>query len=180
MTTEQVKRLFGALDVGKATGPDDVSPRLLKHCTNELSASLTTVFSSCLSENKWPSVWKEAGVVPVHKKSSRHEPSNYRPISLLLLMGKMQEHIVTTAICKHLDGNHFLSDRQFSFRSGRSTADLLLLLSKDWQNSLEKGRDTLVVALDNARAFDRVWHAGLVAKLRAKGVQGDMLKLLQD
>ena len=59
VTTEQVKRLLGALDVGKAIGPDDVSPRLLKHSANELSAPLTTMFLSCLSENKGPSVWKD-------------------------------------------------------------------------------------------------------------------------
>ena len=94
--------------MGKATGPDDVSPRLLKHCANELSAPLTSVFLSCLNENKWPSVWKEARVVPVNKKSSRHDPSNYRPISLLSVMGKVLEQIVTTAICKHLYENHLL------------------------------------------------------------------------
>ena len=94
-------------------------------------------------------------------------------------MGKVLEQIVTAAICKYLDEKHLLSDRLVSFRPGRSTANLLLL-SKDWQDALEEGRDTFVVALDIAKAFDRVWHAGLVAKLHAKGVQGDLLILLQD
>jgi len=180
VTAEQVERLLGAVDGSKATGPDDVSPRLLKHCARELSTPLATVFTSCLSENKWPSLWKEARVVPVHKKNSRSEPSNYRPISLLSVVGKVLEQIVTAVICQHLSENHLLSDRQFGFRPARSTADLLLLLSKDWQDALEEGLDTLVVALDIAGAFDRVWHAGLVEKLRAKGVQGDLLMLLED
>ena len=180
VTAEQVERLLGAVDVGKATGPDDVSPRVLKHCAKELSPPLTTIFKSCLREKKWPSAWKEARVVPIHKKNSRSEPSNYRPISLLSVMGKVLEHIVTDAICKHMYENHLLSDKQFGFRPGRSTADLLLLLSKDWQDALEEGLDTLVVALDIAGAFDRVWHAGLLEKLRAKGVQGDLLMLLED
>lgn len=177
---EQVERLLGTVDVSKATGPDDISPRLLKHCAKELSTPLTTIFKSCLRENKWPSAWKEARVVPVHKKNSRTEPSNYRPISLLSVMGKVLEQIVTGAICQHLSDNHLLSDRQFGFRHGRSTADLLLLLSKDWQDALEEGLDTLVVALDIAGAFDRVWHAGLLAKLHAKGIQGELLVLLKD
>ena len=180
VTEEQVERLLGAVNVNKATGPDDVSPRLLKHCARELTAPLTTVFTSCLSQNKWPTLWKEARVVPVHKKNSRSEPSNYRPISLLSVVGKVLEQIVTDVICQHLSDNHLLSDKQFGFRPGRSTADLLLLLSKDWQDALEEGLDTLVVALDIAGAFDRVWHAGLVEKLRAKGIQGDLLMLLQD
>uniref|UniRef100_A0A0P4VX79 Uncharacterized protein n=1 Tax=Scylla olivacea TaxID=85551 RepID=A0A0P4VX79_SCYOL len=180
VTAEQVERLLGAVDVGKATGPDDVSPRLLKHCARELSAPLTTVFTSCLREKKWPSVWKEARVVPVHKKNSRSEPNNYRPISLLSVMGKLLEKIVAAAIYQHLSENHLLSDRQFGFRPGRSTADLLLIISKDWQDALEEGLDTLVVALDIAGAFDRVWHAGLVKKLCAKGIQGNLLALLED
>ncbi|MPC20872.1 hypothetical protein E2C01_013833 [Portunus trituberculatus] len=56
VTAEQVKQLLDALDVSKAIDPDDISTRLLKHCASELSASLITVFFSCLSENKWPSV----------------------------------------------------------------------------------------------------------------------------
>ncbi|XP_063869593.1 uncharacterized protein LOC135105389 [Scylla paramamosain] len=146
MTAEQVERLLGAVDVSKATGPDDVSPRLLKHCARELSAPLTTVFASCLRE-----------VRVVHKKTQ--------------VVGKLLEQIVSAVICQHMSENHLLSDRQFGFGPGRSTADLLLILSKDWQNILEEGLDTLVVALDIAGAFDRVWHAGLVEKLRAKSVQ---------
>ncbi len=112
-------------------------------------------------------------MVPVHKKKLRSDPNNYRPISLFSVVGKVLEKIVGEAICLHLRESQLLSDRQFGFRPGRSTADLLLLLSKDWQDALDEGLDTLV-------AFDRVWHAGLTAKLRAKGIQGDLLLLLQD
>ena len=70
----QVKQLLRGLDTKKATAPDDVSSHLLKQCTPKLSAPLTTVFTVCLRENIWPSVWKEARVVPVHKRSSRSHP----------------------------------------------------------------------------------------------------------
>ncbi len=180
MTAENVERLLSEVEVGKATGPDNVSPRVLKNCAKELSGPLTTVFQTCLRENKWPSTWKEARVVPVHKKSLRSEPSNYRPISLLSVVGKVLERLVAGVICQHLSENNLLSDRQFGFRPGRSTSDLLLLLTKDWQNALDEGLDTLVVALDIAGAFDRVWHAGLLEKLRAKGIQGNLLLLLDD
>ena len=180
VTREQVEGLLRVVDESKASGSDSVSPRLLKHCAMELSGPLCEVFTACLRENKWPSTWKEAQVVPVHKKNSKTDPSNYRPISLLSVVGKVFEKLVAEAICKHLYENHLLSDKQFGFRPGRSTADLLLLLSKDWQDALDEGMDTLVVALDIAGAFDRVWHAGLIAKLRAKGIQGDLLSLLED
>ena len=177
VTTEQIERLLSAVDVTKAIGPDDVSPRLLKRCTKELSGPLSTVFTSCLRENKWPLQWKEARVVSVHK-NSRSEPSNYRPVALLSVVCKVLERIVAEVICQYLSENHLLSDRQFGFRPGRSTSDLLL--SKDWQDALDEDLDTLVIALDIAGAFDRVWHARIVEKLRSKGIQGDLLVLFQD
>ena len=109
------------MDVEKDTGPYDVSPCVLKHCAKELSGLLATVFKSCLRKSKWPSIWKKARVVPVHKKGSRSVPTNYRPLSVV---GKVLEQIVAGAICQHLSENHLLSDKQFGFRPGRSTADL--------------------------------------------------------
>ena len=79
---------------------------------------------------------------------------------------------------EHLDLNHLLSNRQFGFRKNRSTADLLALLSREWNDSLDAGQNTVVVALDIAGAFDRVWHQGLLVKLAALGVSGDLLDLL--
>ncbi|XP_063603574.1 uncharacterized protein LOC134779374 [Penaeus indicus] len=70
--------------------------------------------------------------------------------------------------------------RQFGFRSSRSTADLLLLLSKNWQDALDAGQDTLVIALDIAGAFDRVWHRGLLAKLQARGISSNLLRLFDN
>lgn len=59
----QVERLLSSLDVGKATGPDDISPWLLKNCVKELSGSLSVLFTSCMREEKWPSIWKAVRVV---------------------------------------------------------------------------------------------------------------------
>ncbi|XP_063596231.1 uncharacterized protein LOC134773084 [Penaeus indicus] len=65
-------------------------------------------------------------------------------------------------------------------RIPRSTADLLLLLSKNWQDALDAGQDTLVIALDIAGAFDRVWHRGLLAKLQARGISSNLLRLFDN
>ncbi|XP_045137177.1 uncharacterized protein LOC123519737 [Portunus trituberculatus] len=92
ITTELVEKALGQLDAGKATGPDGISPRVLKQCARELSVPLAAIFSACLAEKKWPASWKEAYVVPVHKKGSKSDPRHYRPISLLSVMGKVFEN----------------------------------------------------------------------------------------
>ena len=76
MSLQQVKRLLSAVAMTKGKSPDDVILRRLKRCVKELSGPLSTVFTSCMRENKWPSQLKEVGVVPVHNKNSRSEPSN--------------------------------------------------------------------------------------------------------
>lgn len=151
------------MDVKKATGPNDVSPQVLWNCASDLAGSFSEVFTPRVAENTC--------VVPVRKKNSRSDPVNYRPISLLFVVGKVLERIVADAKSSHLDENALLSDQQFPFRSGRSASDLLMLLSRDWQDFLDYGLDTLVTA----GAFDRVRHAGLLDKLRVKDIQGHFM-----
>ena len=93
-------------------------------------------------------MWKEARLVLIHKRSSRSDPKNYRPISLLSVVGKVLERIVAQVVCHHLGENYLLSDQQFGFRPGRSTSDLLMLLTRKWQDALDDGQGTVVVVLD--------------------------------
>ena len=69
VTQEQVERLLREVDVRKATGPDDVSPQVLRNCAAELAGPLSQVFRACVEEKTWPTVWKEARVTPIHKKT---------------------------------------------------------------------------------------------------------------
>ncbi|XP_063879419.1 uncharacterized protein LOC135110721 [Scylla paramamosain] len=106
MTRGQVERLMREVEENKATGLDDISPRLLKRCASELSGPLTSVFRAYLMEHRWPSIWKEARVVPAHKKNSQSEPSNYRPISLLSVVGKLLEQASQRVSALHrMSGN---------------------------------------------------------------------------
>ena len=71
-----------------------------------------------------------------------------------------------------------MSIKQFGFRKDRSASDLLLKMTSQWNQSLDCGEDTYVVALDIAGAFDRVWHEGLIAKLKSLGITDNLLELL--
>ena len=133
-----------------------------------------------MAQNKWPKIWKRANVVATHKKNKKTSPQNYRPISLLSILAKVYERILVKNITNFFDTHHLINNRQFGFRSKRSVSDLLLQLTTKWQKSLENGIDTCVIALDIAGAFDRVWHKGLIAKLKSLGISGDLLLLLQD
>ena len=87
------------------------------------------------------------------------------------MVGKVFERGVAEVVCGHLKDNLLLSDQQFGFRPGRSTSEQLMLLTRHWQDSLNEGRETAMIALDIAGAFDKVWHRGLLEKLHAKDIQ---------
>ena len=119
-------------------------------------------------------------VVAIHKKNSRNCVNNYRPISLLSITGKIYEKIICKRLTDHLEKHNLLSLKQFGFRKERSTADLLLKMSSAWNKSLDRGEDSYVMAQDIAGAFDRVWHAGLISKIKSLGIDGNLLELLSN
>lgn len=180
ITEGRVYKLLKSVNTKKATGPDNISPHILKRCAKELALPLKLLFSSCLHSKEWPTIWKHARVTPVHKKNVKSNPKNYRPISLLSVISKIFEKIIAEQLTDFLDGHKLICMRQYGFRQGRSTSDLLLLLSKKWNDALDAGLVTLVIALDIAGAFDCVWHQGLIVKLEALGISGSLLELFSN
>ena len=160
---------LSGLDPRKAYGPDGVPPIVLKNCASVLAPCLVKLFRLCLSTSTFPSCWKFAHIQPVPKKGDRSNPSNYRPIALTSCLSKVFESILNKKILKHLSAHNLLSDRQYGFRKGRSTGDLLAFLTESWSSSFRGFGETFAVALDISKAFDRVWHKSLISKLPSFG-----------
>ncbi len=130
---------------------------------------LVILFRLCRSTSTFPSCWKYAFIQSVPKKGDRSNPSNYHPIALLSCLSTAFELILNRKIQKHLSTFDLLSDHQYGFRKGRSTGNLLSLLSDSWSSSLSCFGETFSVALDISKAFDRVWHKSLLSKLPSFG-----------
>ena len=82
------------LDCNKSYGPDSISPHFIKLATDALVKPLTQLYNLSLCQGVFPSAWKRANVVPIHKKSSKQLADNYRPVSLLCILGKIFERII--------------------------------------------------------------------------------------
>ena len=80
-------------------------------------------------------------------------------------LSKVFESILNKKILKHLSLHNLPSDRQYGFRQGRSTGDLLAFLTESWSSSFRNFGETFAVALDISKAFDRVWHKAYISKL---------------
>ncbi|KAK3871968.1 hypothetical protein Pcinc_022917 [Petrolisthes cinctipes] len=93
-TGEGVKKKLKKLDGSKAAGPDGVSPLILKECTDVLFKPITDIFLTSLETGSIPSDWRRANITPIHKKNSKMEPLNYRPVSLTSVVSKLLESII--------------------------------------------------------------------------------------
>ncbi len=163
------------IDSSKASGPDSVSPRLLKEGINELSRPLARLFNKLISSSIFPQSWKLANVTPIYKKSNPSDPTNYRPISLLSCIGKLMERCIHKHLYNYLSDNNILSQYQSGFIRGDSTTNQLIYIYNDICQALDAGKEVRVVFCDISKAFDRVWHKGLLAKLSSIGISGSLL-----
>ena len=125
-----VNKVITNLDSSKASGPDCIPVVVLKNCEPELSYILAKLFNKCLEDSCFPDCWKVSSVVPVFKNvGERSTAKNYQPVSLLSVVSKVFEKLVNNRIVDHLEKSGLFSDFQYGFRSSRSTADLLTVVS---------------------------------------------------
>ena len=152
-----VKKVMTNFDSSTASGPDCILVVVLKNCESELSYILAELFSMCLKESCFPDCWKVSRVVPVFKNvEKRSFAKNYRPVSLVSVVSKVFEKLVSNRIVDHLTKCGLFSDFHYGFRSSRSTADLLTFLTDRIARVFHRSGATRAVALDKSKAFYRV------------------------
>ena len=131
---------------------------------------MTYLFNKSLNDCCFPSPWKNAHIIPIFKKNDKREIKNYRPVSLLSNIGKCMERIIHTRMYNHFCAHNLLTWRNSGFKKSDSTINQLIYLVHQIHVNMEKGLDTCMVFLDASKAFDRIWHQGLLHKLIRSGV----------
>ena len=175
ISPQDVIDAISVMDSSKACGPDLISPRLLKEGANQLAIPLSTFYNTLLSRSLFPSAWKRANVTPIFKKGDPSEPSNYRPVSLLSCIGKVMERCIHKYLYNFLTSHNILTSKQSGFIKGDSTVNQLASLYNDICKAIDEGKEVRAVFCDISKAFDRVWHKGLLFKLRQNGISGNLI-----
>ena len=159
ITTPGILTLLQNLNVHKASGPDTISTRLLKE-TGEVTAILKLIFEKSLATGEVPYDWRIANVTLVYKKRECCVPQ------------KVLEHIISSHLMKHLE-NNLLYEFQHGFRHNRSCETRLVSFINDLAKSYDNGKQTDVIFMDIAKAFDTVPHKRLRCKLQWYGIVGN-------
>ena len=153
-----VAKIIRNLNVNKAYGHDDIYIRMTKMYDESLERPPSITFRNSLNSYVYPSTWKRANVIPIHKKDDKQCVNNCRPLSLLPAFEKNFEKLIFSEIYSFLDREKLLNTNQSGFRPSNSCVNQLLSFSSfDCNPSLE----VRSIFLDISKAFDEVWDDGL-------------------
>ncbi|KAK3532073.1 hypothetical protein QTP86_006799 [Hemibagrus guttatus] len=176
---EEVNRLFKRLNTRKATGPDSVSPSLLKHCANQLSPVFTDIFNTSLETCHVPACFKTSAIVPVPKKTKITGLNDYRPVALTSVVMKSFERLVLSYL-KDITDPH-LDPLQFAYRANRSVGDAVnMALHFVLQHLDSPGSYARILFVDFSSAFNTIIPALLRDKLFQLNVPDSMCSWITD
>ena len=129
ITEQTIKKLLCCLDVSKAPGMDEISPRFLEDGAEVLAKPICDIINLSIKLSTFPDKCKIAKLTPLFKKGSKTDPKNYRPISLLLLISKLIEKAIHIQTQEYLDKNGLIYKFQSGFRKNFSTDSCLVQLT---------------------------------------------------
>ena len=175
----EVATLLYKLDVTKSGDIYGITPRLLKDAGPSMASNLSILFNISLKEGIFPQLLKVSKVIPIYKAESKLLASNYRPISLLPIIGKLFEKIIFSRLTSFIKKYNLLYSRQYGFQNGKSTEHAVIDIQENILNSLENKKIPCCLLLDFAKAFDTVNHSILVQKLNHYGIRGPALQLIE-
>ena len=176
----KVHALVTDIDISKSSGIEFLSSKCLKEALLILNAQICYIFELSTSTCSFPEKWKIATVVPLFKGGVKEDVSNYRPISLLPVPGKILEKLIHDHIMSFFDTNNILCNKQNGFRPNHSTTNSIVDLTNDIYKEINDKNVTLAAFIDLKKAFDTVNHKILLEKLLYMGIRGKSLAWIEN
>ena len=177
----EVSYIIQSMKVTK-TDVNEISVQIFKKYHNYLLNCLCDIINLCFSSGKFPDCLKCATVIPIHKKGTLSDMSNYRPIALLPFISKIIERCIFDRITHYASSCNLLAPTQFGFRKGRSTKDAIIFITERIYDAFNGGGGAfnIDIFIDFQKAFDTIDHNILLNKLFMYGITGTALKLIEN
>ncbi len=161
---ELVLQHLHRLKLGKAPGPDCIPNKIYKEAAALLAEPLAHLFNQCLSQGRFPSIWKKAHVVPVPKRRCP-TITDFRPISLLSSPSKILERILADHLSVYF--RESAGCEQHGALPGRSTATASVKIHDFLTSAMDMNcvQGVQLIAYDISKAFDKISHKVILSCL---------------
>ncbi|CAM4765951.1 unnamed protein product [Rotaria magnacalcarata] len=178
VTSSEVTKIIKKLKNKKSSGYDQISNYIIKLLPPAYIDCLVKCFNVWLSEGRYPDFWKLAKIITLNKLNAGvPRPDQTRPISLLATHSKLFEKVLLERVSNWAEGAQLVPIEQSGFRQGGLIATRVLSIYQEIQNNLAANMPTLALYVDYRKAYDMVWHAGLLVKLHDLGMPIALLKM---
>ena len=150
-TVSEINTLLKSVNTKKATGPDNILPKLVKLSANVIDSHLCNIINKGLQNSSFPDAAKIASVRPIYKKKCRNTIENYRPVSILNTFSKIYERYIHDSLIPYI--NKCLSEFLAAYRKSYRSSHVLIRLAENWKKELDK-KYVGAILMNLSKAFD--------------------------
>ena len=144
--TKEFEEAIKTLKDKKSPGPDKITNEMLEHLGTKAKSKLLGIFINSWNTGHVPQSWREADMVPIHKKGKdRANTDSYRPISLTSCVGKLIERLINTRLVGHLEKNNIITPEQAGFLQHRSSEDQVTFIAQKVEDGFQDKQHTLTM-----------------------------------
>lgn len=167
LSPKEIAEEIKFLNPKKSPGIDLITAKMMKELPRKGIVLLTYIYNAILRLGYWPKCLKTAQIIMIGKPGKEPtDVSSYRPISLLSVISKLLERLVLRRLNVDLPPENWIPDHQFGFRQKHSTVQQVHRITQTVNKALENKQYCSGVFLDISQAFDKVWHPGLIYKIK--------------
>ena len=179
LTVSEVYFYLIHLKQTKSRGLDNIDGKILKLSAPIIADSLTYIYNLSIAKEYYPTVLKQAKVIPLYKSGNKADPTNYRPISIVSVLSKPLEQHINKHLLTHVTHNKLLHSSQSGFRKNHSCHTALILLVDKWLENINESKFSGVIFADFAKAFDVIDHKLLLTKLAVYKVSQSAIQYIR-
>ncbi len=169
-----------ALPTKKASGPDSILNEMLKNTNHKFQLAIIKLFNLVLSVGHFPEAWNRGLITPIFKSGDKSDPNNYRGICVSSNLGKLFCSIINTRLVHFLTEHDVLSKSQIGFLPNYRTTDHIFTLHTLIDKYINQNKTKIFACfVDFQKAFDSIWHEGLLSKLIESGIGGKTYNIIK-
>ncbi len=176
VSSDYVFKILSGLNANKATGFDEIPPKIAKLIAKEMAIPLTNMINTAIEQSVYPEDMKLADLCPLFKKNDDMIKDNYRPVSILPIYSKVFEIVIADQLIEYF--KDIFNVLLCAYRKKYGCQHVLVKVLDKWKKALDNNEFAGALLIDLSKAFDCMQHALLVAKMKAYGLSSDACKFI--